>query len=251
MAGWNIKLLIADCGSQGQVDHDVSEFIKNLSKATSSSSLRNIDITLLNQLFNPSSNDSEGVISVFQNLISRLKVKELIDINQKEYSEEVKAELKEEPALKFMRPILTCAAVIYLANNVTEGIKTIVVAGADEKIQWNHVMTTSPDKFGAMFIPLLKSKPDACGSAHTAKQRKNWPCWFSKSDLTGDFITTNAGKWAFQLFAQVPSFPAENVEICGVKISESNWVDEFSFPAGLTAPDLATHIWPLLDPSAR
>ena len=136
MLGWSVKLLIADCGSD-RFDRPYSEaFCNKLRKYTEWRGVIITEEVYMSDLFQPGSDEYIQIHSILQRVITNLKFADLLDINNKEYSEEQREEIKRSPTLDFLRQALSVAAVLYLAEQA--GQKCIVVAGLDERIQWER-----------------------------------------------------------------------------------------------------------------
>jgi hypothetical protein len=183
-------------------------------------------------------------------------VRDLIDINQKEYSEKVRDEIKANSALYFLRPVLTCAAVSHLAARYRAQnleARTVVVCGLDEQIQWSTLLDLPFVRkcLSIVYNPILRES-NAEGATHTARQRSDWPIWDSRHELQQGLEGTNVAKWLFQLFAQLPCFPSPfvparsslgNDKPCMVE----NWKDEFGIPEWIDRDRLVDVVWPIID----
>jgi hypothetical protein len=248
LLGWRIHFLIADCGADGDDEGTLKTFTSAILSHAKYRNLCKIEVSSLSSYFDREYDGQAEVIEQFRLITTKLTIKNLTDINLKDYSVEDLSRIQENPALNFLRPILTCAMVLHLAKKYSAmyaGSKILIVAGEDEKTQWQHVIELDPKRIGAIFNPSLR-RSDATGQ-HTARQSTNWPIWFSKSNLLEEMKTTNAAKWVFQLFAQIPSFPARDVEIAGKVYCARDWLEEFELPGEMRGHELVEIVWPMLD----
>lgn len=252
--GWKIRLLIADCGTAPNINQVSDSFQGNILAYAGNCGLQNIEPKRLSFYFNSSEYENQkDVIDQFKQITSDLNVDDLRKINMKNYAEEVWKEIQRSPTLDFLRPVLTCAAVLHLAKTLGSN-KIIVIAGNDEDTQWRHAIRLESDRLGAILNPILKERKKR-GEAHTARQKDNWPIWQSKEELTEDIKKTNAGKWVFQLFAQLPAFPSleipENELGKHGAIRAKDWTDEYKIYKGLDTQKLIAAVWPKLNPAIR
>lgn len=250
LLGWRIHLLVADCGAiVNPTPEQAKKFAKDILEYAKYRGLHNINHDLLSDFFDSSNPKQKDVLKYFKEISSGLKVQELININQKNYEEEVKAEIKSNPILDFLRPILTSAAVLHLADT-SKSKKVIVIAGYDEEIQWRHVIENNPHNLAVIYNPLLEELDKNSGVPHTARQRGKWPIWYSKLELKNATTKTNALKWICQLFAKLPSFPSTKVII-----DEDVLCDKCSFEKNTGSCEqidkLIDHVWPILNPASH
>lgn len=258
LLGWRIHLLVADCGPGADSDSlDVVAFVNAILDHARYRSLCNIETSRLSTYFDVDYEYQGDVLDWFRRITSDLEVQDLIAISQKEYAQGVRDEIRRDSALSFLRPILTCAAVVHLATSLQDiesNPKIIIVCGIDEDIQWSNVLhlTESQQGLGAIYNPTLRVS--LAGATHTARQRRDWPIWRSQRQLFNAMGNTNAAKWVFQLFVQLPSFPYPYVLPNRVLANPgilrvSDWGDEFASPSTVDRRRLVRFAWPLLDPA--
>ena len=170
--GWRVKLLIADC-ARSNLDRAYSSlFSDKLTRYVSSRGISSVETLFLSDFFDPTSPDYKRVQEIFRNIASDFTLKDMLDINNKEYSDAVKDEIKGWAMLDCLRPALSLSAVLYIVEK--EGMRGIVVAGADEKIQWERAFDipnpNTRESISVLMIPILKED-----SQHQTKQSRNWP----------------------------------------------------------------------------
>lgn len=254
--GREVHLLVANCGAVINLEQDrVSKFVKEIRKHALSRGLGPIKVSFLKDYFASGDPRQENVLKWFHTITASLNVQHLIDINQKDYSDDVQEKIRKDPALDFLRPMLTCAAAVHLAEEMQKSYpraKTIVVGGADESIQWDYVYKVAPpNSLGGILNPVLKVSKKR-GPAHTARQTSEWPSWSSTRELLEDIKKTNAAKWIFQLFVQLPLFPLPYVPAgaAGSKkpVTAKDWGNEFATPRQIDIQKLVESAWPILKP---
>lgn len=251
--GWKVHFLLADCGSLTNPGREkTSAFCKNIEEHAGFRNLINLEKSCLSYYYNIDNPEYKTVIDKFREITSNLSVETLIGFNEKNYSDEEKMKIQKEPMLDFLRPALTSAVVLHLTKTLSvSNVRTILIAGADERKQYDHWIDKDMKNLGAIYIPRLNNKPDDSGrKPHTARQLNNWPIWYSKEALKEDVKKTNAAKWLFQLFAKLPSFPSKDVVIDGTEIVIAQWkADEFFIPENID--DIINEVWPLIDTARK
>ncbi len=255
LLGWKIHLLIADCGVKININRREAElFVKSMLGHANYRGLNNIEHSYLSDYFKTDYKHQKEILDRFQIITAEMKLQDLININHKEYSEGIKKQIGDSSTLDFLRPVLTCAATLHLSDQWAQtysGGKTIVVAGADEQIQWRCVLENiSSNQLGAIYNPIFKISEEG-GSLYPARQSSEWPIWHSKQELLDDMSTTNAAKWIFQLFAQLKVFPASHVQIGDKNVCARDWQEEFKTPGEVDSARLVELVWPILNPARR
>lgn len=252
--GWRIHLLVADCGGSIKVTKtEIDSFTDMLLKQAAYRGLHDIEHSCLSKYFEGAYPDHQDVLDKFQKITTNMTVQDLLYINQKEYKEEIQKEIIENPTLDFLRPILTCGVALHLSElwlKTHPEAKTIIVSGVDEQIQWGNIFEVASRPLGAIYNPILKESAGG-GISHNVRQKNEWPIWRSKEELDKDMTRTNAGKWVFQLFAQLGAFPASQVTFADKGVRSRDWQDEFSIPGHIDRTKLVDLVWPILDPARR
>lgn len=245
LLGWDVRLLIADCGAHNNYNRAYSSaFSDILVRYVGTRGISRVNVSYLSDYFDPAFEGYSQIQAIFRDITSDLTLKDLLDINNKEYTDDVKEKIKLSATLDFLRPALSIAAVKYLIETAAQ--KGIVVAGADEKIQWERTydLPNTRGNIGVMMNPILKRDP-----THQSRQSRNWPSWASPEALLSDMnLNNNLAWWTFKLHAFMPAFPAETVNIGGQEINPQEWVDELVPPEKVSREALVEHVWPLLRP---
>lgn len=247
--GWRIRVVIADCGSKRPYDPAfVHAFSAKLQAHLTFRRLDQVEIVLLSDMFSPKSPSYVDLMNQLQHITSTLDFSELLEMNNKDYSDEVKDEIRKAPALNFMRPALIVSATIQSA--IDGGCKVIALAGADEQVQWKRAinMDGARDLLGVLMNPILRDNED--NSLVQAAQTLDGPIWESPEDLASALESGNLAYWVFALHVLLPRYPAESVDMgAGVTLGPVDWVSEFENPATLDFARLAAKAWEILDPS--
>jgi Adenylate and Guanylate cyclase catalytic domain len=244
LLGWKIQLLIADCGVPDNNRLHSEAFLDALKSYMKSRDMTFSDVKYMSDLYQPHYDGYNQIQDIFRKLIAELSLDDMLMINNKTYDAKEQEENKRSSALKFLNPALAVAAVLYLALQHSQ--KCAVVAGKDEKIQWERTYRVPQMRshLGAMMNPELKSK-----TGFLDKQKYDWPIWYSDDSLVGSMDSTNLAWWTFQLHAYIPAFPARSVAIEGTHISPGEWGDIMDIPELLKKESLARHVWEYLDPT--
>ncbi len=245
LLGWNINLLIADCGARNNYDRTYSSvFSEKLKRYVEGRGVSHIQVQYLSDFFDPTYEGYGRVQAIFRGITADLTLQDLLNINNKEYSDDVKEEIKRSATLDCLRPALALAAVLYLVEKV--GQKGIVVAGSDEKIQWERAydIPNTRGNIGVMMNPILRTDP-----THQSRQSRNWPSWPSPEALLREMSSNNnLSWWTYNLHAFVPAFPASSVRIGEQDVQPQDWKDVLEPPIGLAREAIVEHVWPLLRP---
>jgi hypothetical protein len=127
-----------------------------------------------------------------------------------------------------------------------ESKKCIIVAGADERIQWERTFRFSGmrTQLGVLMNPILKMD-----DVHQGRQERDWPIWDSTQAIIREMDSTNLGSWIFRLHLFLPAFPSTSIDFDRTHISPSTWGDEMEFPPEVRKEDLVRRVWKLLDPA--
>jgi adenylate/guanylate cyclase family protein len=245
LLGWKVTLLIADCGAQIYERARSEAFREALEKYLAFRNIQQVEVQYMSDLYEPKHPGYEQIQSMFRRVSSDLSLEDLLAINNKTYEAVVLETKRKAPTLDFLRPALSVAAVLYLAEQ--SGQKVIVVAGKDERIQWERtirVPLTRPH-LGIMMNPILMRDPK-----HQDWQKRDWPIWDSLEALKLAMDSTNnLASWVFRLHLFTPAFPATTVTIAGQPVSPQDWPNELEIPEKVNKDALAQQGWQLLDPS--
>jgi hypothetical protein len=236
---WNVHVLIANCGTKSNYSPKYAEtFRAQIERYAKKRYLPEFNFTLMSDLYKPKSCNCDSLHVYFQNILSEITLSDLLQINNKEYSDTVKETIKKSASIDFLRPVLTIASVMHLSRE--KEAKEIVVVGYDEKIQWerSHDILDGRQRFGVLFNPILQQN-----DGHFQRQQPNWPNWYSSEMLFNDMKDTNLASWTLRLHAFIPSFPSKAVSIAGNKIGPNIWKDGRDFSGEINLKELAQYVF--------
>jgi hypothetical protein len=247
LIGWRVQVLIADCGDENTFDHKfLLDFESSITKAALRRNITFKSIVRMSTLYDPKYERFSELHSLFRSVSARMTVAELIAINNKGYSEDVKIELRAKTTLTYIRPTLTIAAVMHLASSETT--KCAVVSGCDEALQWKQAFNESDavNRIGALMIPVVKMDKN-----HQILMQKRWPIWDALNELVEHLSDreSNTAWWIFRLHAYLPVFPDKQVGIGSATVSADNWQEGEPRPEEFSFRELAELVWPKLDPT--
>lgn len=241
MIGWRVELLITDCGAHSCSPEYSVRFREALSGYARHRGVIVDGVTLLSKLYKPEHEDYAVIQDLFQRVASSLTLRDLIDINHKEYDSDVKDEITASKTLDCLRPTLSMAAVLYLAQK--EGRRCLVIAGGDERVQWEtfYGVQSARQAVGVLMIPALLTP-----NRKHERQRKDKPSWPSRQALVRAMDQPNLAWWSFCLCAVLPAFPSGTVNIGGKAVDPQAWPADSPIPGELSPDDLSDSVWNLL-----
>lgn len=246
LLGWRVRVLLADCGARkNPTRSEAEEFGRRLRRCAEDRAIRIDEEHFMTDLFDTSYDHYPDVHDKFKAITSEVTLETYLAIINKSYSQTVKDAMRAEATLDSLRPILTCAAVLHLAEQT--GTRCLVVAGQDEAIQWHETRSVPKmrDNLAALLIPILEDD-----EKEQAKQLDGWPIWYSDVALRADLVSEkrNLGAWVFRLHVLLPAFPASTVKIGETVCSGDEWEGVRGLRGGVDVAELAKAAWPILDP---
>lgn len=245
LLGWEVIMLIADCGGETEYDDVyIDKFRRCIESHLALRKVRLSQVERMSALYEPTYPKYSHVQALFRRITSKMTVEVLMDLNTKEYSQQVKDEIRDKTTLTYLRPPLTIAAVLHLAEGART--KCAVIAGSDEHLQWNHALSVSNalESIGVLMIPVVKM--DRQYQMHQGRQ---FPIWHSEADVNRQSVGSNLAWWLFRLLAFLPAFPDSGVKIGETEINPGEWTDPLKIPTNVDLGRLVTRIWPLLNPA--
>jgi hypothetical protein len=220
MLGSPIIVLIADCGVTNNISKEHAEtFKEDINSFATKMGIRNIRYYFMSQMFVPRCENCDKFHRHFQKVISQLPLEKLVAANNKTYSEPVKAAINQAPTLDFLKPALTIASILHIAEQVDK--KCIVVVGYDEQIQWEGALDSLSnirDQFGVLFNPILKLK-----DGEQVHQTERVPLYYSWEKIVEDMEKYDLANWLTKLHVFLSNFPESSVVIDGVTINPTEW----------------------------
>lgn len=240
--GWEVNLLVADCGLDASLPNSDQPklFAAALKVLCTKRGVSLARVKFLSKLFSASGPEREGVQARFQRIAENMTVQDLQTVNTKKYGSSDLAAMSGQPALKYLRPVLTSAAICYLIDNMngTGACQTLVMAGLDEEIQWNLMRDASQmtANIGLVLNPILSRKENG-GDTVTELQKARWPSWSTQGSLASALSEPLLKTWITRAFIQVPSITPDSAVL-------ANGEQERAFD--LEPSRVAEIVWPLV-----
>ena len=206
-AGWKLHIIIGDCGK-----HSATVKASNFQNAVKSILKKNQipiksdTITLLSKYFqrNPSHTDdsllqnvtSLELLNTFHSVSNSLEWKQYWDYVTKNYDGKKKAELAKRKTLSNLQPLLNWTLVVTITQKYT---KTIVVAGEDEKEQWDKITSLhGNNKIGMIYIQELKDGVKTMDQSEIGIG--------SEQEMLTKLNNGNMPQWLYNHFVELPYF---------------------------------------------
>ena len=206
-AGWKLHAIIGDCGKHSATvkAKDFEQEIVKLLKANEISIKKN-SVTLLSKYYqrNPEQNDdsllqnisSLELLNSFHIVSNSVEWENYWDYVTKNYAPEKKKEIRKRKILSNLQPLLNWALVISITRKYS---KTIVVAGEDEKAQWDNITNLhGKNKIGMIYIQELKDGNKTMLQSEIGIRNTN--------DMKSKLNNGNIGKWLYNHFVELPKF---------------------------------------------
>jgi len=221
VAGWKLHIIIGDCGKHSATvkAKDFQQEIEKILKANNISIKKNT-VTLLSKYYqrNPEQNDdsllqnitSLELLNSFHTVSNSVEWENYWKYVTKNYDEKKKAELNKRKTLSNLQPLLNWALVITITREYS---KTIVVAGEDEKTQWDNITNLhGKNKIGMIYIQELKDGTKTMPQSEIGIR--------SVQDINSKLNNGNMALWLYNHFIELPKF-LTNQKPSFCKISEN------------------------------
>jgi len=237
--GWNVHVLIVDCGAKDNASKNESKHFKGLISAyTKKRNIKDFQFSFMSNLYKPKCNNCDKLHKYFQSVISDLTLKNLLNINNKNYAKPVQKIIVESATLDFLKPALQIASVFHLYDELNISKKCIIVAGYDEKIQWEraHDILDFRDKIGVLFNPILETR-----AGYQERQGKRWPYWDSWKEMADQMKKSNLAEWTTKMHIYIPAFPDKNISI-GKKTISQKALKSNAFLKNISREELAKQV---------
>jgi hypothetical protein len=225
-AGWKLHVIIGDCGKHSATIRNPVNFknsIENLLKKNNIS-VGDSTVTFLSKYFKRKPEETD--ISLIQHATSLELLNSFHTVSDsvewfnyweyitKKYNESKKEELKKRKVLTNLQPLLNWTVVITITNANNSHAKTIVLAGEDEKEQWDKVIRMhGNNKIGMIYIQELKRQ-----DKKTMDQSEI--AIGSETDMFNKLNNGNMGEWLYNHFVELPKF-STNQKPSFCKISDN------------------------------
>jgi hypothetical protein len=94
LLGWQIKLLVVDCGTKNFTHSYCDQFCNRLKKYLETRDVSLVDIIYMSDLYEPTHVGYKDLQSIFRKVTSDLSLEDLLAINNKTYNQDIKEKLK-------------------------------------------------------------------------------------------------------------------------------------------------------------
>jgi len=211
---WELKIIIADCGSNDISDQKITGFLLELEKHLQKRNIKYGKVCLLSEYYQLNL-DGDTILKNFIYLSSKIKISDLMRYNNKQetYSPKNTRKVQTRATLKFIQPVLMWSAVIlesenYCNNNL--GKKAIIIAGKDESNQWKYIFSLK-SIIGGIFNIILQDE-----GKKTIFQEERPMIFHSDDEVLKSLDKGNLAKWLFESFISTPKFPTKltNLSFC-------------------------------------
>jgi len=206
-AGWKLHIIIGDCGKHSAVVKaaNFENIIKSILRKNEIS-VKKDTITLLSKYYqrNPLSSDdsllqdvtSLELLSSFHNVSNNIEWDQYWEYVTKNYDGKKKAELKKRKILSNLQPLLNWTLVVTITKKYK---KTIVVAGEDEKEQWDKITSLhGNNKIGMIYIQELRDGTKTMDQGEIGIA--------SEQEMLIKLKNGNMGQWLYNHFVELPYF---------------------------------------------
>ncbi|MDR1973543.1 MAG: hypothetical protein LBQ31_02595 [Bacteroidales bacterium] len=222
-AGWKLHVIIGDCGKHSATAK-ASNFQNEINSILKQNkiSVNKDTITLLSKYYqrNPEITDNsllQNVTSLellnhFHSISNSIEWKKYWEYVTKNYDDKKKAELKKRKILSNLQPLLNWTLVVTITKKYS---KTIVVAGEDEKEQWDKITSShGNNKIGMIYIQELKAGTKTMDQSEIGIG--------SKQEMLNKLNNGNMGTWLYNHFVELPYFLTDtNIKPSFCKLSDN------------------------------
>jgi hypothetical protein len=206
-AGWRLHIIIGDCGKYSATvkASNFQSSIKSILK-NNQIPIRKDTITLLSKYYqrNPEQTDdsllqnvtSLELLNTFHSISNSVEWEQYWEYVTKNYDGKKKAELKKRKILSNIQPLLNWTLVITITKKYS---KTIVVAGEDEKVQWDKIASLhGNNRIGMIYIQELQDGTKTMDQSEIGIG--------SEKEMLSKLNNGNMGQWLYSHFVELPKF---------------------------------------------
>jgi hypothetical protein len=211
-AGWKLHVIIGDCGKHSATIKNPVNFknsIENLLKKNEIK-IEESTVTLLSRYFKRSPDDADKsliqhatsleLLNTFHTVGNSVEWFNYWEYITKNYNKSKKGELKKRKVLSNLQPLLNWTVVITITNANNSHPKSIVLAGEDEKEQWDKITKShGNNKIGMIYIQELQGQ-----DKKTMDQSEI--SIGNETEMLHKLNNGNMGKWLYNHFVELPKF---------------------------------------------
>ena len=223
-AGWKLHVIIGDCGKHSATVKDTSEFKKSIISLLGRNDIAINDntVTFLSKYFKRDVTqtdrsllqniDSMELLNTFHNIGESIEWGNYWEYVTKNYNKTKREELKKRKVLSNLQPLLNWAFVVTITQ---KNKKTIVVAGEDEKEQWDKITSLhGNNKIGMIYIQELKDGTKTMDQSEIGIT--------SEQEMLTKLNNGNMGQWLYNHFVELPYFLKDiNIKPSFCKLSDN------------------------------
>ncbi|MDR0692853.1 MAG: hypothetical protein LBF69_07450 [Prevotellaceae bacterium] len=222
-AGWKLHTIIGDCGKHSATVKDTSEFKKSIVSLLERNDINIEDntVTFLSKYFKRDAAqndnsllqnvDSLELLNTFHSVSESIEWFNYWEYITKNYNKTKRNELKKRKVLSNLQPLLNWTLVVTITKKYT---KTIVVAGEDEKEQWDKITNLhGNNKIGMIYIQELKDGTKTMDQSEIGIG--------SEQEMLNKLDKGNMGQWLCNHFIELPYFLKDaNIKPSFCKLSD-------------------------------
>ncbi len=211
LAGWKLHVIIGDCGKYSSTIKNPFNFKNTIEKLLEKNNIpvKQETVTLLSKYFKrePDKQDSSLIqnatslelLNTFHNISDSVVWYDYFEYITKNYNKTKKDEIKRRKVLNNIQPLLNWTVVVTITNLSQEGSKTIVVAGEDEKEQWNTIARLhGNNRVGMIYIQELKESNKTMDQVDINIG--------NPEEMMTKLDKGNMGQWLYNHFIELPKF---------------------------------------------
>ena len=206
--GCELKIIIVNCGNDITEQQTLtSTFKTKLEKLLRNRNILNFSVETLDSYYKVSFSGARLMLKYLIDLSKAMKYDLLTDLNFKggKYGKESQEKIHERTVLKMINPILVGAACLYESFAYKNSGEILVVAGNDEKSQWEFVtLNNAKSNIGCLFIDELtelKSKNVFQENLQTVN--------LSRENIKTNMSVGNFDWWIIQYFFKLHLAPTK------------------------------------------
>lgn len=245
---WEVKVLISNCGTkaQGLNPRQIQNFESSVLLLMKKRGIIAPRVEMLSHYYATTPNNSNAdrssqILSNFIAISNELRQKELAELKNKEYSDEMKKQIFDLPVIDYLLPVLQLSVVLYISKVENEGKNSLLIAGSDEREQWRKLCHRD-SSFGTLLIPTLKeSEKQGCSQQSIKK-------YLSQRDVLENLTHGNFGYWFYTMFVHLQVLADHEHYKPLISAEELNkWnCNQFEIPPCVNPNELAKRSWDIV-----
>ena len=219
--GWKLLVIIGDCGKNA-ARRDQVGFTSGIEQIlrTQNIPFDANTIAKISEYYQQEDTSLRGknllegitgtkILSSFHSISEGLKWSEFDKLIKKNYDEIKKEEIKQRNVLHNIQPLLIWSLVATIVKDSHS--KAIVIAGEDEKVQWDYITNNHPENnLGVIYIHELKKEENRTMDQEDIQIG-------SIQEMRTKLDVGNMAEWLYTHFVELPKFTTkQKPEFCGL-----------------------------------